>query len=200
MFFGCNSLTSFPSGFDFSKVTTMSYMFAYDTDLTSVSISSITSACTSTTYMFKGCTNLTGISLSNVNYVTLMQGMFQDCINLIEVTGMVANRVLNADDMFNGCTSLTSVTLQLSWIDDLGSNSGMFSGCTSLTNCYLDRLSHNIQFAQSPNLTEESIMYMINNSQGTGGGLTMKLHPTAKARLTADDLQVATNKNWTITT
>jgi hypothetical protein len=71
-----------------------------------------------------------------------------------------------------------------------------FGNCSALTTCHLNHLKISIQFAQSPNLTEESIMYMINNSQ-SGTGRVMTLHATAKARLSSQDIDDASAAGWT---
>jgi hypothetical protein len=56
-------------------------------------------------------------------------------------------------------------------------------------------LNISISLISSPNLTEESIMYMVNNSQ-SGTGRVMTLHATARNRLTQQDIDDASALGW----
>ena len=75
-------------------------------------------------------------------------------------------------------------------------NYGMKSNATSIT-------SSNAGLLPCNNLTHTSLMNIINNlyDRATAGYsvLTIKFHPDALARLSDDDIAIATSKGWTIT-
>lgn len=78
----------------------------------------------------------------------------------------------------------------------------MFYRCNSLTNIIgtITGIKNNLYMGQSPNLTHDSLLVIINGLADLTGktGKTLELHATAKALLTADDIAIATAKNWTI--
>jgi hypothetical protein len=79
---------------------------------------------------------------------------------------------------------------------------GMFYRCDSLTNIIgtITGIKNNLYIGQSPNLTHDSLLVIIDGLADLTGktGKTLELHATAKALLTADDIAIATAKNWTI--
>lgn len=60
-----------------------------------------------------------------------------------------------------------------------------FDGCKSLKKAYLRGLKLSVSFPNSPLLTTESILYMINNAQSAT--ITITLHASAYARAMADE-------------
>ena len=84
-----------------------------------------------------------------------------------------------------------------------------FSGCSyASTFAYCSALEHitgtivgienNISFSDSPKLTRESLLVIINGLAQVATQRTLTLHATAKERLTEDDIAIATAKNWQI--
>lgn len=66
-----------------------------------------------------------------------------------------------------------------------------FVGCKKLEYIQIKILGNDISFSDSPNLSKESILYMIQNSAATSA-ITITLHPTAYAMALADnDIQTA---------
>lgn len=61
-----------------------------------------------------------------------------------------------------------------------------FQNCVSLQNAYLKGLKLSVSFPSSPLLTNESILYMINNASNTAT-ITITLHASAYARAMADE-------------
>lgn len=69
-----------------------------------------------------------------------------------------------------------------------------FTNCPLLETVQLKGLNFSISFKDSPNLSKESILYMIQNSVA-GSPITITLHPTAYAMATADsEIQAALNE------
>lgn len=65
-----------------------------------------------------------------------------------------------------------------------------FAECAELEEVRIYRLGTNIKFSWSPNLSKESVLYMITNAKPLSGAavgsITITLHPTAYARLKDD--------------
>jgi hypothetical protein len=96
--------------------------------------------------------------------------------------------VLRADFAFLGCTKLREIYGRLIV------NSPMlntFQGCSSLQRVRIQNLGKNLILADCPNIDKDSILYAINNSAATSA-ITIRLHPTAYAKYSADsDIQAA---------
>lgn len=65
--------------------------------------------------------------------------------------------------------------------------SNTFGYCSALEEVRLLRLAKNISFADSPNLSKESLICMIENEASGGVHITITLHPTVYAMAMADD-------------
>ena len=91
----------------------------------------------------------------------------------------------------------------------------MFYRCSSLTSIIgthtleevqagtikaLRGLKVGISFSDSPNLERASILALFYGLADLTGktAQTVTLHATAKARLTAEDIKIATDKNWNV--
>jgi surface protein len=139
MFNGCTNLTSLDlSGFDTSKVTTMSSMFNGCLKLTSLDVSNFdTSNVTNMSMMFKNCNNLTTLNVSNfdTSKVTNMGEMFSGC-NVLSIEGLGNWDVKNVTDMgsmFLHCRGITSLLEISDWdTSSLKNLYRTFMGCTEL--------------------------------------------------------------------
>ncbi len=94
-----------------SDVTTMTLMFCYCPQLTSLDLSNFNTAkVTIMLGMFRGCTGLTSLDLSNFNTANVknMRFMFYSCnVETIYVSnGWTVENVTSSDNMFYGCESL----------------------------------------------------------------------------------------------
>ncbi|KAA6347896.1 hypothetical protein EZS27_004676 [termite gut metagenome] len=196
MFTGCYKLSSVPL-FETSACTTMRSMFTGCYKLISVPLFN-TENVTNMDFMFQGCDLLTTVPLFNTSSVTSMTGMFTGNDGITEVPLFDISACTSVYSMFSLCTSLISVP-ELNLLNCLPDITSAFYMCTSLTNCYLINLKPSINFNNSSNLTRDSIMFMINNSQ-TGTNRIMTLHATAKNRLTQEDINDANLKGWTFAT
>jgi surface protein len=178
MFYGCRKLTSLDlSSFDTSNVTDMQQMFHGCDNLTSLDLSSFdTSNVTNMGYMFAGC-NLVELNLNNFNTsnVTSMHYMFQNCDNLTSLD-------LSSFDASN----VTSMTM-------------MFSNCSSLTDFKAPKnINANIDISASTKLTHDSLMSIINNLVAATNYKVLALGPTNLAKLTDEEIAIATGKGWTV--
>ena len=175
MFYICSNLTTLDlSNFNTSKVTNMNYMFASCEKLTTLDLSNFnTSRVTNMGYMFNFCNKLIDLDISNF-----------DMSKVIIISNML------------GCTNLTNLKF--------GINYG--KGFTYTSN---NIGSYKLDLSRSTLLTHDSLMSVINNlydlnlsyNVANGGKLytqSLNLGRTNKAKLTDEEIAIATNKGWSI--
>lgn len=91
---------------------------------------------------------------------------------------------------FSYCYNIKAIIGHIN-LGSVSNTNNMFSKCNNLENVLLYNLKVSISFADSPNLSKESILFMINNEAATSA-ITITLHPTAKAMADADsEIQTA---------
>ena len=100
---------------------------------------------------------------------------------------------LPSENVFYSCNNLKHINSR--YIFGMGTNMSFrnwFNGCTALITCKITRLAVNVSFLDSPNISYDSILYIINNVEGTlKKNITITLHHDAYARLTASSEIVA---------
>lgn len=202
MFQNCYELTTLDlSSFDTSNVTTMDGMFYNCNELTTLNLSGFdTSNVTSFVTMFSGCPKLLELDVSSfdTSNATDMRSMFYRCTALttLDLSGFDASKVINISTMFQICSNL----IDLSFMTNLGK--GYTQKSANYSNYKLD-------ISQNTKLTHDSVMSVINNlydlnltyDVANGGTLytqQLVLGSTNKAKLTADEIAIATNKGWTV--
>ena len=204
MFASCYSLTSIDlSSFNTANVTSMQGMFEFCKNLTTLDLSSFdTSSVTTMAGMFQYSNILASIDLSSFNTanVTSMQDMFKYCENLtmLDLSGFDTATVKYFQSMFDNCIKLE--TLDISNFDTAGANNytSMFSNCKALENFTACVFYKSVSFSASVNLTHDSLMSIINNLATVTSAQTLTLGATNKAKLSADEIAIATGKGWTV--
>lgn len=152
-----------------------------------------TSEVTDMSSMFYGCHRLTTLDLSSLNTssVTSMGGMFDNCNKLttLDLTSFDTSAVTNMSFMFYDCTSLTSI---------IGTHT--LEEVQEGTIKALKGTKENLNLSYSPLLERASILALFYGLADLTGQTanTVTLHATAKARLTAEDIKIATDKNWNV--
>lgn len=208
------------------KITDASYLFCKKsrTDYLNEFLA-LCNNVTNTQWMFNDCKNLTNLDLSNfdTSNVIDMNNMFCGCSNLInlDLSNFDTSRVINMYYMFYNCPHLTDLNLSSFDMSNITNISSMFSNCSKLTNLqfgfnlgkgYTQKTTNNSNYQLgilSSLLTNESLMSVINNlydlnltyNVENGGTLyTQKLilGNTNLAKLTAEEIAIATNKGWTV--
>lgn len=179
--------------FDTSAVTDMSSMF-YGCNLTKLDLSSFdTSAATNMMYMFKYCSNLTTLDLSSfdTSSVTSMGGMFDNCDRLttLDLSNFNTSSVTNMMYMFYNCSNLTTI---------IGTHT--LEEVQAGTIKALKGTKESLNLSYSPLLERASILALFYGLADLTGQTanTVTLHATAKARLTSEDIKIATDKNWNV--
>lgn len=216
MFQYCEKLTSVGQ-LNTSNVTNMSYMFNGCEILTSIPQMD-TSNVTNMQYMLYQCKKLTTIPQMDTSKVTNMQYMMGYCTNLTELPDFNCVKVQNFGTSSSyswlyqtrniqkmgvvDCDSVTNVNYFFGdssqiYLTDFGGwrNLGKASSVSNTNSSYF--------MTRVPNLTYASVMNVINllydraaNGLST---LTLKLHANHMAMLSADDIAIATNKGWSLT-
>lgn len=219
MFDGCSKLTSVPL-LDTSNVTSMSYAFRYCYLIKTVPQFN-TSKVIYMNNMLDGCSRLASVPLLDTSNVTNMNRMFAMCeLSLKEIPQFNTSKVLDFGSVFIGCRVLETIpALDASRMNKINST---FQSCTNLKNMggllnigknYTQKTTNYsnyiLNLSYSNNLTHDSLMNVINNlydlnvkyDVANGGTLYTQqliLGSTNKAKLTAEEIAIATNKGWTV--
>lgn len=209
MFGNCFSLTELDlSHFDTSKVTDMDYMFSNCTKLATLDLSNWdTSNVTNMYSMFQSCSKLTKLDVSHfdTSNVTSMTNMFSSCINLtsIDVSNFNINTKANTiSGIFYQCKALTELDCSnwdISHITGTYNITNAFDNCTSLVDFKAPKnISAPMSLSGSKALSHDSLMSVINNLTTVTSTKKLTLGSTNLAKLTAEEIAIATNKGWTV--
>lgn len=210
MFQSCSKLIAIPA-LNTSKVTNMEYMFNGCFVLTTIPFLN-TSNVTTMNYMFQTCNKLLTIPELDFSNVTYMNYLFYGCTSLKELPNINCKKITTFTSWLYNCTSLTKIgvidcdsvtnmqyiigNVQNNSLTDIGGfrNLGMKSSVSNT--------SGNYALYYAPNLTRQSLLNVFNllydRASAGYSVLTLKLHPNHLAKLTADDIAIATNKGWAI--
>ena len=188
LFSNCHSLLSVPA-LDTSNVTVMNSMFKGCSSLKQIPLLN-TRSCNNMQYMFSECSSITEIPELDTSNVITMWYMFFKCTSLTTVPMLDASKIINVYNMFNNCSSLVT----LGGLKNLG---------MSYPTNWIDNVSEaTLNLSDSPLLTHDSLMNVINNlydikSKGVKPQ-TLQLGNTNKAKLTTEEIAIATNKGWNV--
>lgn len=173
-----------------------------------------TSTATDMSYMFNGCANLKTIPLLDTSSATNISDIFYDCKALKDVAQLDLSSAVNMENAFYNCELLE--TLPLLDFSSVKNVKNMFYGCTNLKNVagfkdlgenYLTTASqgsasYTLNLSSCNNLTHDSLVNIINNLYdiATKGCAIQNLNlgSTNKAKLSAEEMAVATTKGWNI--
>ena len=218
MFYNSKTTTLDLSSFDTSKVTNMASMFdssaATTLDLSSFNTSNVTNM-RRMFYNSKATTlDLSGFDTSKVND---MYGMFDGCkVTTLDLSNFNTSNVNDMEYMFNN-SKITTLDLSNFDTSKIKYISDIFSSCWDLTNITgcLQNLGqaydtsknanysyYTLSLSNSNSLTRDSLMNIINGLYdiATKGVKTQSLvlGSTNLAKLTAEEIAIATNKGWSV--
>lgn len=157
-----------------------------------------TSEVTDMRYMFRECNNITSVPLLNTSKVTDMGSMFRDCKKITSVPLFNTSNVESMQNMFRYCYALTSVpALDVSKVTTFSS---VFDGCSALTEIKMTGMKVAFNISASTQFSEAALVEIIGNLADLTGETTQQLTmgATNLAKLTQAEIDVVTNKNWTI--
>lgn len=209
----CTKLQTIPL-LDTQNVTIMNGMFYSATELLTIPSINMNKV-TNTSDMFGGCTKLKEIPPINTENVTNISGMFSGS-GLVTAKGLNTSKAQYTNNLFASCRNLEE-------IDSLECNNvtyvqNVIYNCSKLVNLggfinlgkkYTQKTtnysSYKLDLSYSPLLTHDSLMNVINGlydlnltyDVANGGTLytqTLNLGSTNLAKLTAEEIAIATNK------
>lgn len=188
MFNNCSNLTTIPL-FNTSNVTSMNRMFSGCGVIDNLPLLD-TSSVTKMNYTFNICSSLKKIPELNTQNVTNFSSMFYRCVTLYEVPALNASKATDINQMFTSCNKLKD-----------------FGGLINLGEAYITShpanwLGYKLTLKDSPELTHDSLMNVINNLYDikTKGceAQGLVLGSTNMAKLTSEQIAIATNKGWNV--
>lgn len=196
MFDNCQNLVEVPP-LDVSNATNMYSMFSGCSKLTSITFIGSTKNVTKMSYLFYGCKMLTTLPLLDTSNVSEMSFMFAQCSMLTEIPLLNAEKVIYmGTGVFDNCNALES-----------------FGGLKDIGKAYTSQTTNKSQYViyltESPKLTYESLMNVINNlydlnlsyNVANGGTLytqQLRLGSQNLVKLTPEEIAIATNKGWNV--
>lgn len=212
MFGNCENLKTIPL-LDTRNVTNMAGMFSFCRNLKTIPKIN-TAKVTDMSTMFSVCKNLEEIPLLDTSNVTNMHEMFGNCELLRTIPELNTVSVSSMPSMFINCSSIKDIPLlEASSVTNVWQ---IFDGCELLENlgglknlgqAYSTTMTANdgwysLVLSKCPLLTHDSLMNVINNlydikSKGVKPQ-TLQLGDTNKAKLTAEEIAIATNKGWNV--
>lgn len=212
MFGNCENLKTIPL-LDTRNVTNMAGMFSFCSNLKTIPKIN-TAKVTDMSTMFDVCKNLEEIPLLDTSNVTNMHEMFGNCELLRTIPELNTVSVSSMPSMFINCSSIKDIPLlEASSVTNVWQ---IFDGCELLENlgglknlgqAYSTTMTANdgwysLVLSKCPLLTHDSLMNVINNlydikSKGVKPQ-TLQLGDTNKAKLTAEEIAIATNKGWNV--
>ena len=212
MFRNCENLKTIPL-LDTRNVTNMAGMFSFCRNLKTIPKIN-TAKVTDMSTMFSVCKNLEEIPLLDTSNVTNMHEMFGNCELLRTIPELNTVSVSSMPSMFINCSSIKDIPLlEASSVTNVWQ---IFDGCELLENlgglknlgqAYSTTMTANdgwysLVLSKCPLLTHDSLMNVINNlydikSKGVKPQ-TLQLGDTNKAKLTVEEIAIATNKGWNV--
>ena len=225
-FYNCSSLVSIPK-LDTSKVTNFSYAFKNCYSLTKIEKLDI-SQNKSFQSCFQGCSKLAYANFVGTAPIKELGGAFSgckvlpnDCFPTLDVTNLTelwwayANCYLLEDvkwtgtaptikgvvnSAFNRCYKLKEIPEMDLSDATLNEDYSFAYNCSSLTAIHAKNIPFSLNIGWSTKLEREALVEIIGNLKDMTGSTTktLTLGSTLKAKLTADDIKVATDKNWTV--
>ena len=127
---------------------------------------------------------------SSVGLLNSVNAIFSGCNNIESIGDRDSQIYINNSSLrylFYNCRKLRSIAIRF-YIRDTTIDQRSFQECFMLEYVKIDYLSSSIIFADSPNLSKNSVLHMIQKAAPTTA-ITVTLHPDAYARL-ADDAEI----------
>ena len=208
MFEGCVALKTAPM-LDTSNVQNMDSMFYWCLSLDRIPKYD-TSKVSNMDSMFQDCRKLQWCPNLDTSNVTTMSNMFYNCFTLPSLPELNTQKVRYIDSMFYNCESIVSVPLYN--FSDVRVAGYVFHNCYKLEHLEgFENLKVGLDFRSRTLLTHTSLTNVINylynwttdpdnvrNEFNSSFVPTMYFGDTNLAKLTDDEISVATLKGWTV--
>lgn len=157
---------------------------------------------TSAYRMCYGCTALEEVDECDLRNATNCMYAFYGCSNLRIIHYLNTDNATSVSEMFHGCKSLVRIG---SWVDFSNVSSQMdttFTSCSALQEIrFKGTIKADLWVNGCSNLSVDSLLSILEalkDFSTTGGTHKLTLGTRNKAKLTAEQLAIATNKGWTL--
>lgn len=197
-FSGCYSLQSIPL-FDTSNVTETNSMFLNCYSLKSIPSFDISNV-TDVNSMFMGCSALKSIPLLDNGNLINLSSTFNGCSTLQFIPFFDTNKTTRLISAFDNCFEIKALNLNLISITSAWMQGSVINHCVNLEFLTLTNVKVSINISSSTKYSRETLLGIINNLVDLTGqtAQTLTMGSTNLAKLTDEDKQIATNKNWSI--
>ena len=206
MFAVCDMLTSLDvSNFNTAKVTDMSKMFA-NTGLKALDLTTFdTSNVNNMESMFYNSNRLESLNVSNFNTakVTDMGSMFHGIkTTSLDLSSFNTSQVTDMSGMFGWCGKLISINISNWNMSKVTNVYQMFDASSLIETIVCDGLQlpdidmSQIGFNSATKLTVESLVGLLNALPTTTHNRSFQIGQTNLNKLSEEQKQIATNKNW----
>ena len=192
----CPALENVEFTQDLDNFQDCSYAFAGNYSLKFVSFDNlILSNCTDFTEMFSGCSHITTIPLLDTSSGTNFSYMFYYCQSLTSVPLLDTSSGTDISQMFTGCGALATIP-NLDWSNDTNDGYTLYGNFTKILVTFGE-----FDITINCNLDRENIVTVFDNLPETLLSPTIYLNGNPGApELTLTDIDIATDKGWTVTT
>lgn len=154
-----------------------------------------TSNCSSAMLTFYQCSSLLSVDDLDLSNITSAESMFNGCLALTNVGNLITPKCEVMKNMFYRCNNLQTIeSLDCTAVTNF---TDIFNDCTKLTNIHLMNIKTDLTIP-SDLLTHDCLVNLINELVDVGEVRTLTIGTTNIAKLTAEEIAVATNKNWTL--
>ena len=140
----------------------------------------------------KSCYSLVFVPQIDISASKSIYGMFQSCYSLQYIPYMDTQHVTDFDYIATDCKSLLKALLVIH-------NNNPFGYSQCLKECYLEGVTKNVSFVNSPIIYKDSVLYVIEHEAATSP-ITISLHEAVYARLAQDPDIVAALANHPLVT
>ena len=189
---------------DTSQVTNMADMFNQSIYLKDIKLSNFdTSKVTDMSFMFLGLNRLETLDLSNFNIINVKSArqMISFCtkLKIVDVSNFDTRNLSDFNMMFCNCDELTTLYANI----DFGkayATLDLFHSDGLLTNIVgrFSNIKQSFFIGDSPNLTVDSLMVIINGLATVTEKRKLTLSRTSYDSLTPEQIAIATSKGWTV--
>lgn len=150
--------------------------------------------------MCEGCSALERVPTLDTSKVTNMMYAFYGCTNLQEIGGLDTSQITSASELFHGCKSLRRIGGVLDFSKVKSQVDSTFVACAALEEVtFAGTIGVDIALNGCPKLTVGSLLSLLNALKDGGTGLTCNIGTKNRAKLSAAQQAIATDKGWVLT-
>ena len=188
---------------DLTNATTINNMFSNCFELQHITISANqnkNAVYASETFM--NCGKLKVLDIPYTLKVLGCQAMFSGCDDLVSIPNFDTSDCGNFLNMFYKCASIEEIPSFDVGLASSGSNSlaNMFYRASKIKFIHITNIKSSLNISYCVLMERDALLEVIGNLVENTSGITTKLTlgSTLLAKLTEDDIAIATNKNWTV--